>query len=166
MSQVPQSRQPVFNEHFMLARNAFGKLVLTTPDGVQHVGVLPVRAFPIQSPQACISLLDVEGHEVAWIEQLDALQQPAQGLVRQALQGREFIPEIQAIRSVTSFSTPCTWEVTTDRGDTRFVLRGDEDIRRLSGNTLLITDSHGIHFLIRDMAKLSRESRKILDRFK
>jgi hypothetical protein len=55
--------------------------------------------------------------------------------------------------------------VLTDRGETRFVLRGDEDIRRLAGNTLLVTDSHGIHFLIRDLTTLSRDSRKILDRF-
>ncbi|NDD14270.1 MAG: DUF1854 domain-containing protein, partial [Betaproteobacteria bacterium] len=33
------------------------------------------------------------------------------------------------------------------------------------GNTLLITDSHGIHFLIRDLTKLSRDSRRLLDRF-
>jgi hypothetical protein len=44
-------------------------------------------------------------------------------------------------------------------------LRGDEDIRRLTPNTLLITDSHGIQFLIRDLARLNKDSRKILDRF-
>jgi hypothetical protein len=75
------------------------------------------------------------------------------------------MPEIQAILSVTSFATPCTWQVLTDRGETNFVLRGDEDIRRLAGNTLLVTDSHGIYFLIRDLTALSRDSRRILDRF-
>jgi hypothetical protein len=55
--------------------------------------------------------------------------------------------------------------VQTDRGDTRFVLRGDEDIRRVGPTLLLITDSHGIQFLIRDPAHLSKDSRKILDRF-
>ena len=53
----------------------------------------------------------------------------------------------------------------TDRGDTRFVLRGDEDIRRVGLAIVLITDTHGIQFLIRDREKLNRESRKILDRF-
>jgi hypothetical protein len=151
---------------FELSRNALGQLVLTLPDRQRWEGVMPVRAFPIQSPDRGISLLSADGHEVAWIDALDDVPQPAQGLIRDALEAREFMPEIQAILSVTSFSTPCTWEVRTDRGDTRFVLRGDEDIRRLHGNTLLITDSHGIHFLIRDSAALSRESRKILDRFK
>ena len=156
---------PLAPATFTLARNTFGQLVLTAPDGQVHTDVMPVRAFPIQSPERGISLVDGDGHEVAWVDALADLPQPAQGLIREALAGREFMPEIQAILSVTSFSTPCTWQVMTDRGETRFVLRGDEDIRRLSGNTLLITDSHGIHFLIRDLKTLSRESRKLLDRF-
>lgn len=150
---------------FELQRNAFGKLVLTTLDGQTHEGVMPVRAFPIQSPERGISLMSSDGHEVAWVDALTDVPQPAQGLIREALGGWEFMPEIQAILSVTSFATPCTWQVLTDRGETRFVLRGDEDIRRLAGNTLLVTDSHGIHFLIRDLTTLSRDSRKILDRF-
>ena len=75
------------------------------------------------------------------------------------------MPEILDIASVTSFSTPCTWSVKTDRGDTRFVLRGDEDIRRVGPTVLLVTDSHGIQFKIRDLALLSKESRRIMDRF-
>ncbi|BCO27538.1 hypothetical protein MIZ03_2426 [Rhodoferax lithotrophicus] len=150
---------------FELQRNPFGKLVLTTPEGQVVEGVVPIRAFPIQSPEAGISLVHTDGHEVAWIDQLAALSEPAQSLIREELQGREFMPAILSIHSVTSFSTPCTWHVKTDRGDTSFVLRGDEDIRRVGPTILLVTDSHGIQFLIRDPAKLSKESRRILDRF-
>lgn len=150
---------------FELQRNPFGKLVLTTPEGQVVEGVVPIRAFPIQSPEAGISLVHTDGHEVAWIDQLAALPEPAQSLIREELQGREFMPVILSIHSVTSFSTPCTWHVKTDRGDTSFVLRGDEDIRRVGPTILLVTDSHGIQFLIRDPVKLSKESRRILDRF-
>jgi hypothetical protein len=86
-------------------------------------------------------------------------------LVTEELDGREFMPEIQAIKDVSSFATPCTWTVKTDRGDTEFVLKGEEDIRRLGAYSLLIADSHGIHFLIRDMFAIDKGSRKILDRF-
>ncbi|TXT34157.1 MAG: hypothetical protein FD135_5347 [Comamonadaceae bacterium] len=150
---------------FQLTRNPFGKLVLTTPEGLMIEGVLPIRAFPIQSPEVGISLVHTDGHEVAWVEQLAELPEPTQTLIREELQGREFMPQIASIDSVTSFSTPCTWQVQTDRGHTSFVLRGDEDIRRVGPTILLVTDSHGIQFLIRDPAKLSKESRKILDRF-
>lgn len=149
---------------FELTCNAFGKLVLSV-DGQSWQGVVPVRAFPIQSPEQGISLIDTEGHEVFWIDELNETPEPALGLIRQALAQREFMPEIKSILSVTSFSTPCAWLVATDRGQTEFILRGDEDIRRLTPNTLLITDSHGIAFLIRDLSALNRESRKIMDRF-
>lgn len=150
---------------FQLTRNAFGRLVLTTPLGETFEGVVPVRAFPIQSPDMGMSMIHTDGHEVAWIDILREVPEPAQCLIREELATREFMPEIQRIDSVTSFSTPCTWEVQTDRGETRFVLRGDEDIRRVGPTILLVTDSHGIQFLIRDPLQLSKESRKILDRF-
>lgn len=152
--------------NFTLALNPYGKLVLTLPSGQKFEGVQPVRAFPIQSPEHAISLLDDEGHEAVWIDALRDVAEPTQTLIREALAAREFIPEIQAIVSVSSFSTPCTWHVRTDRGETQFILKGDEDIRRLSANTLLVSDSHGIQFLIRDVIALDRESRRLLDRFK
>lgn len=159
------TRTAMASATFELTRNPFGRLVLTTPQGEVVEGVVPIRAFPIQSPEDGISLVHTDGHEVAWVDQLAALPEPAQSLIREELQGREFMPAILSIDSVTSFSTPCTWRVKTDRGDTSFVLRGDEDIRRVGATILLVTDSHGIQFLIRDPATLSRASRKILDRF-
>ena len=151
--------------NFQLARNPFGRLVLTTSQGEVCEGVVPVRAFPIQSPDDGIAMVHTDGHEVAWIDSLSELSEPAQSLIREELATREFMPEILSIERVTSFSTPCTWQVQTDRGDTRFVLRGDEDVRRVGATILLVTDSHGIQFLIRDRTSLSKASQKILDRF-
>lgn len=151
--------------HFQLSRNTFGRLVLTTGEGKVFEGVVPVRAFPIQSPEDGIGMLHTDGHEVAWIDSLSAVPAPIQQLIREELETREFMPEILTIASVTSFSTPCTWRVLTDRGETRFVLRGGEDIRRVGPTILLVTDSHGIQFLIRDRSNLNKESQKILDRF-
>jgi hypothetical protein len=153
------------NTAFELKRNAFGKLVLTNEAGEEFVGVTPVRSFPVQAPTRGISLVREGGKEVAWIEDLDALPADIRTLVTDELDGREFMPEILQIRSVSSFATPSTWLVKTDRGDTEFVLKGEEDIRRLGAYSLLLSDSHGIHFLIRDMFAIDKGSRKILDRF-
>ena len=150
---------------FSLSRNAYGKLILSKDGEEVFEGVSPVRAFPIQSPLAGISLVTGDGREVAWIDQLDDLTESARLLILEELEGREFMPEISKIISVTSFATPCTWTVSTDRGQTDFVLKGDEDIRRIGRASLLITDNHGIQFLIRDMFEIDKHSRKILDRF-
>ena len=150
---------------FELKRNSFGKLVLTTPDGVVHENVAPVRAFPIQTPDQSISLVLPDGKEVAWIDNLGVVPTEVRLLVQDELDGREFMPEISRIVDVSSFATPCTWTVKTDRGDTSFTLRGEEDLRRLGEKALLVSDNHGIHFLIRDMFGMDKHSRKILDRF-
>ena len=150
---------------FTLERDSFGKLNLTTADGVVHPAVSPVRAFPIQSPEQGISLVLGDGQEVAWIDDLAALPAPLAALVRGELEGREFMPEIQHVSDVSSYATPCTWYVKTDRGDTEFVLKAEEDIRRIGATSLLVADSHGIHFLVRDMFTIDRHTRRILDRF-
>jgi len=151
---------------FKLERDPFGKLVLTNAQDQRFEDVVPVRAFPIQSPEDGISLVNLDGEEVAWIDALAVAPEPAQTLIRTALASREFMPVVHRIKSVSSFSTPCTWAVETDRGPTEFVLRGDEDVRRIGKeNSLLIADVHGIHYLVRDQFALDARSKKILDRF-
>jgi hypothetical protein len=140
--------------------------VYVAADGVVIDGVVPVRAFPISAPEegGC-SLVDPAGHEVVWIERIDDLPHAMGPLIQEALRAREFMPRIQHIVAVSGYATPCTWTVQTDRGETAFVLRGEEDIRRLSGPALLITDNHGIHYLVSDTRLLDKHSRKLLDRF-
>lgn len=150
---------------FHLERNSYGKLVLVTADGEHHEGVTPVRAFPIAAPDEGISLVGADGHEVAWIDRLGDLPDEQQALLREELHTREFVPQITRLRGVSSFSTPSTWDVDTDRGPTQLVLRGEEDIRRLPGGALMIADSQGLHFLVRDLHALDRTSRRLLDRF-
>ena len=151
---------------FELQRDAFGKLLLTDAVGQCFEGVVPVRAFPIQAPDQCVSLIDTDGHEVAWVDDVQALPEPARSLIQAELAAREFMPEILEVLSVSSFSTPCTWRVATDRGEAEFVLRGDEDLRRIGkDHALLVADVHGIQYLVRDQFALNVHSRKILDRF-
>ena len=147
-----------------LARDPFGRLVLRR-DGERHVGVVPVRAFPIGAPDEGIALMSVDGQELAWIPRLERLAPAARALVQDELGSREFMPEIRAIRAVSAYATPSVWTVDTDRGETTLTLKGEEDIRRLARGMLLIADLQGIHYLIRDVAALDRRSRRILDRF-
>ena len=150
---------------FQLSRNAFGKLIFIGPDGCLHEGIVPVRAFPIAAPDQGIAIIDLQGHELAWIDSLDDLSDELRILIQSELGSRDFMPEINRIIGVSGFATPCNWQVETDRGLTTFILKGEENIRRLAPPSLLITESHGIHFLIRDRFGLDHHSRKILNRF-
>ena len=153
------------NDAFQLTRDPHGRLLLTAPDGSLHAGVQPVRAFPLAAPAEGIALMGTDGHELVWIDRLDDLPDVTRNLIEAELASREFMPEIHRLRQVSTFATPSTWAVETDRGETRFILKGEEDIRRLGAAALLISDSHGVQYLIRDLSRLDKTSRRLLDRF-
>jgi hypothetical protein len=156
---------PIDAADFTLERNAFGRLVFTGGDGLVHVGVVPVRAFPIAAPDEGLSIVSPDGHELAWVERLSALPAAMRVLLEEELASRDFAPVIRAIRSVSTFSTPSTWTVDTDRGPTDFVLKSEDDIRRLGEGRLMITGGHGVSFIVPDRLALDRHSKKLLERF-
>ena len=98
-----------------------------------------------------------EGHELAWIEHLQALPPAMRTLLEEELALRDFVPEISRLQSVSTFGTPSIWTVETDRGE--------EDIRRLGRNSLLIAGSEGVQYSVRDMTALDRALRRLLERF-
>lgn len=152
---------------FQLARNSLGKLVFTGADGAVHEAITPVRAFPIGAPDEGLSLVSAEGRELVWLPRLSGLPSAIRTLLEEELAHREFTPEIKRLLKVSTFSTPSTWDVETDKGATQMVLKGEEDIRRLPGTraALLITSGHGIVFKVPDLLALDRHSKRLLERF-
>lgn len=150
---------------FDLQRDAFGRWTLVLADGTRHSPVTAIRAYPITDPEGGVGLMDAEGHELLWIDQLARLSPTQRSQVQQALTEREFLPVIEKLERVSSFATPSTWSVVTNRGATQFLLKGEEDIRRLTGTVLLINDADGVQYMIRDLAAMDKHSRKLLDRF-
>ena len=149
-----------------LLRDTHGRLTLTMPSGVEHAGVQPVRAFPIGAPDEGLSIVGADGHELLWLEHFDDLPEAMRVLVSEELAVREFCPAISRISAVSSFATPSIWTVETDRGNTEFTLKAEEDIRRLEGRTrLLIASGEGVQYRISDTTALDRHSQRLLERF-
>ena len=148
-----------------LARDPHGRLLYTDAQGQTHVGIQAVRAFPIEAPLEGLSLVGADGHELEWVDRWGDLPAPVRELIDQELAQREFMPTIERLVGVSTFSTPSTWTVDTDRGRTDFILKGEEDIRRLRDGGLLITDNHGLVFRVLDLKAMDRGTRKLLDRF-
>jgi hypothetical protein len=145
--------------NIQLARDGFGRLVL------QGEPVVPVRAFPLTAPDHGISLVGNDGRERVWIDDLNTVPQASRQLLDETLAVRDFAPQLLALHKVSSFGVPSTWSVSTDRGDTSFVLKAEEDIRRLEDGALLIASAAGVLFRVPQPAALDRHSRKLLERF-
>lgn len=153
----------VFNIQF--DQSPSGRWFYVSAEGVRYDHVLAVRSFPVAAPDEGVAVVDVDGKELLWIPHLSGLSSSVRSNIQKAMTQREFMPQILKLYGVSSFVTPSTWDIETDRGRTSLLLKGEEDIRRLSGTVLLVTDGHGVQFLIRDLAQMDRFSRKLLDRF-
>jgi hypothetical protein len=126
---------------------------------------MAVRSFPVAAPDEGIALVNADGKELLWIPHLNLLADAVRAKILVAITQREFMPAILKLYGVSTFVTPSIWDIETDRGRTTLLLKGEEDVRRLSGTVLLVTDGHGVQFLIRDVTQMDRYSRKLLDRF-
>ncbi len=147
-----------------LEKDAFGKLIYVAKDGSRHAA-LPVRAFPLTSPEGGISLLSRAGKELAWIAEIGELPERQRQLIEESLHQREFLPEITRIEAIDGASVPNLWHVETDRGSTAFRLKSEDDIRRIDPSMVIISGESGVNFLIRRVSSLDRHSRRLLMRF-
>ena len=154
------------NKTHQLERDALGNLIFIDAKGERHIGVYPVRAFPITAPAAGIGIMNQSGKEVRWFPDVALIPEEELTLIKEELAAREFMPVIERITQVSTFATPSIWDIETDRGPTRIRLKGEEDIRRIAGNALLIADSNGLQFIIKDSTQLDKVSKKLLDRFR
>ena len=128
------------------------------------MGVNPVRAFRSAAPEEGISLVGPDGPP-SWCDRSAGRGERAGAKPDpRHLRRARVLREIEALEAVASFSTPSTWTVKTDRGPATFVLKTEDDIRRLKDGRLLITSSHGLQFTIRDRFELTAIPSVWLDR--
>jgi hypothetical protein len=116
-----------------IERSVRGRWSWVNEQGQTHEPVTVARAFPISQPEGLVSILDADGHELAWVSHLSDLPQAMAERLREALNEREFLRE--------------------------------EDLRRIGADGLLISDRHGVQYLVRHVSQLDRASRRLLDRF-
>jgi hypothetical protein len=162
--------QPMKNElqpnvSFGLTRDAFGHLTLINAEGERFVGITPLRMFPFSDREHWISLVGPDNKEILLIEDLTLLPSPLRKIIEDELADLEFLPVIEQITHVSSDIEPCEWQVQTDRGPTRFVLKSEDDVRSLAPGKLLIVDAIGQRYIVPDYRKLDSYSRRIMEEY-
>lgn len=153
------------NPSFSLHHDEWGRLVLTDADGVVHTGVECIRSFPLSEPGRGISLCDSAGRELAWVEDPATMPASVKTCLEDDLARREFVPVVLEILSVSAGTEPSEWDVETDRGRTRFRLKTQDDVRRLSADRAMITDTNGVRYLIPNVRELNPAAARMLERY-
>jgi hypothetical protein len=83
----------------------------------------------------------------------------------QALAASELLPRVEHIAAVREEATRSLWQVVTDRGPRSFVVEQEDHIRRLPDGRHLITDEHGMRYLVPPLEELDAKSRRLLSPF-
>ncbi|MFO0922671.1 MAG: DUF1854 domain-containing protein [Pirellulales bacterium] len=148
---------------FYVVRDNWGHLCFIAEDGTEHAKVTAIPLFPVSEPDHWISIVSHTGEELMLIEKLEDLPIELRTIIKEELSFRELIPRIQKVLSVSGTTEPCEWIVETDRGQTKFVLNSEEDIRRLSVHTVQIVDATGVRFRVDDMRNLDRRSQQYIE---
>jgi ATP-binding cassette, subfamily B, bacterial len=129
------------------------------------VVVVVRRCFPLTDPDRFISLVDLRGHELCCIESPAALPAESRAALERALAASELLPRVERIEAVLEEATQSTWQVVTDRGARAFVVEQEDHIRRLADGRHLITDEHGMRYLVPRPEELDAKSRRLLSSF-
>ena len=148
---------------FKLSRDEWSHLKLVDAAGNEFLDVAVVPLFPISASKQWVSIISKAGEEIACLDSMDGLSACNIALLEEELALREFIPIIEKILKVSGITEPCEWFVETNHGSTNFVLKTEEDVRRISAKAVNITDANGIRYIIEDMKKLDKRSRAFVE---
>jgi ATP-binding cassette subfamily B protein len=141
-----------------------GALIAVSLDG-SRTRVTPRRCFPLTNPDRFVSLLDDRGHERACFAEPEALDADSGAALFGALRAGTFLPVVRRIESVTAVDARWEWRVDTDRGRVGFLVEQEEHVRPLDDGRFVVTDSHGMRYLIESPDRLDGASRRLLGRF-
>ena len=149
----------------VLERDSDGRLWAFDRTSGGRERVVPRRCFPLTHPDGFVCLVDEHGHDRVCIEDPKALGEDIRHVLRGALGENEFLPKVTRIERVVHEATWSEWHVETDRGACVFVVEQEDNIRRLDDGRHVITDSHGMRYLIPEPEKLDAPSRRWLGRY-
>jgi hypothetical protein len=150
-------------ESMALRVDGIGQLSIEDDQGNRFDDVRPVRLFPLSRPDDWISLVDSTGREIVCIDDTSKLSEKNRQILLSELEKREFVPILKRVLWVSGNSEPCEWKVETDRGLTSFVLKDENDVRRLGENGVLVVDSFGIRYFIPNRYELDSHSQRIIE---
>lgn len=127
--------------------------------------IVPVRAFPVTSPDEFISIREPDtqlkgrGAEIGMIRRLSDFPEAVAAMISDELSRRYFTPAIKKIHSFSEKFGYCYWDVTTAAGRVEFIMTNPTaNIRTLEDGRVFMYDIDGNCFTIEDPKALDKHS--------
>ncbi|MCL2704513.1 MAG: DUF1854 domain-containing protein [Defluviitaleaceae bacterium] len=140
-------------------------------DGTDYPHVTLKRALPVGQPSEFISVYNTENKEIGIIRSLSELSRENLDIVAKELDSRYYCPGVLEIKSVKDKLGYVYMELHLDTdksgGHTKSCAVKDvsKNIRMLNEQSLIIFDVDGNRYIVKDIDKLDKASRKRLEPF-
>ena len=136
---------------------------LTIQDDRSWREVRVARAFPFSDPNRYIGLRDGDDKDIGILTKLDDLDTESNKIIADELERRYFTPRVERVLSVEEQFGVVTWEVETDRGTRRFLVRNLRDNSfPLGPNRLMVTDTDGNRYEFADVRTMGPKAYAVL----
>lgn len=157
---TPENAEFTETEGHML-RLAFG--------GKEYPRVQLHRSFPHSDSRKYVSVRDFDpdksiNDEIGLIQDIAEFDEKTAALLEKFLEVRYFAPRITKLLNIKDEFGYTFWDVNTDQGDCRFVVRKDSrSIMHSPGGEVLVVDVDGDRFVVPDLEALSDKEMKLIE---
>jgi len=122
------------------------------------------RCFPLSHTDEFVSLAGSDGKEVGLIKHPSQLDDESRKLVAEELDRLYFTPTISRIVNLKQEASMWKWDVTTQRGDAQFYLRGVRDsVHEVAPGRFQIYSVDGQRYELRDYDKLDARTQNLFE---
>ncbi|MYF97607.1 DUF1854 domain-containing protein [Candidatus Poribacteria bacterium] len=136
-----------------------GTARLEIQNEVCHLRVIVRRLMPLSNPDKYISLAADEDTEIGILKNPTDLAPESLKILNDELDKRYFTPTIKKIYRVKEQFGIHEWEVKTERGQVKFMVRGlNQNIKQVPPARLFVTDVKGNRYDIPDYRELDAKS--------
>lgn len=138
---------------------------VTLKDGTVIHGLEPRRLFPVTNAEMFITLVDEEEHEIAFVRDLEEVDDASAEALRACFRESYRVPRIVRLEHFEEAGGVYTFHAGTDLGPVRFrVANRIHHIKRI-GNRVILQDTNDNRYEIADWQALDPHSKRLLFSF-
>lgn len=146
-------------------RQQNGRLDIIYPDG-EFADVQLIPTFPLSQRHHMVAVLDVEGNEIALIDDVSHFDNESRRVVKDELDRSYFMPRIEDITHAEERLGVLTIETKTNRGERTVQIRNARrSIRKLPNRRVVILDVDGNRYEVKDWMELPAYGRDLLSQY-